>query len=232
MIQAPTARKPLLQGRTKPKAKRDLPEVRQTTGRSSHHLKAFLDFALTIPTLIFIAPLLILVAVAVKLDSPGPVLYRRRVLGKDGRVFDAFKFRTMYVNGDEILARHPRLRAGLVRNYKLKCDPRVTRVGQILRKFSLDELPQLFNVLLQDMSLVGPRAIAPEELAMYGEHGEHLLTVLPGLTGLWQVSGCSDTCYNTRVQLDMDYINNWSIWLDIAILCRTIPAVLKGEDTY
>jgi lipopolysaccharide/colanic/teichoic acid biosynthesis glycosyltransferase len=195
-------------------------------------MKLALDYALALPGLLLIAPLFIFLALLVKLDSPGPIFHRRRVLGKDGRVFDAFKFRTMYVNGDEILARYPKLRQELNKNYKLKCDPRVTRVGTFLRKFSLDELPQLLNVLARDMSLIGPRIIAPDELSKYGQFSHSLVQVMPGLTGLWQVSGRSNTTYDERVALDMQYIADWSVWLDIKILLRTIPAVMKGDGAY
>ena len=202
------------------------------TTRYNRTLKLAIDYALALPGLLLIAPLFILLAILVKLDSPGPVFHRRRVLGQDGRVFDAFKFRTMYVNGDEILARYPKLRQELDKNYKLKCDPRVTRVGTFLRKFSLDELPQLLNVLARDMSLIGPRIIAPDEISKYGQYGPALMTVMPGLTGLWQVRGRSNTTYDERVSLDMHYITEWSVWLDIKILLRTIPAVLKGDGAY
>jgi len=195
-------------------------------------MKLAFDYALALPGLLLIAPLFIFLAILVKLDSPGPIFHRRRVLGQDGRTFYAFKFRTMYVNGDEILARYPKLRQELNKNYKLKCDPRVTRVGSFLRKFSLDELPQLLNVLGRDMSLIGPRIIAPDEISKYGQYGQTLMTVMPGLTGLWQVSGRSNTTYDERVELDMQYITNWSVWLDIKILLRTIPAVLKGDGAY
>jgi lipopolysaccharide/colanic/teichoic acid biosynthesis glycosyltransferase len=191
-----------------------------------------LDYAVALPGLLLIAPLFILLAILVKLDSPGPIFHRRRVLGQDGRVFDAFKFRTMYVNGDEILARYPKLRQELNKNYKLKCDPRVTRVGTFLRKFSLDELPQLLNILARDMSLIGPRIIAPDEIKNYGQYGSTLMQVMPGLTGLWQVSGRSDTTYDERIALDMHYITKWSVWLDIKILMRTVPAVMKGDGAY
>lgn len=205
---------------------------RMTMPRYNRAMKLALDYMLAIPGLLLIAPLFLFLAILVKLDSPGPVFHRRRVLGQNGRIFDAFKFRTMYVNGDEILARYPKLRQELNRNYKLKCDPRVTRVGYFLRKFSLDELPQLLNVLARDMSLIGPRIIAPDELRNYGQFGTTLMLVMPGLTGLWQVSGRSDTSYDQRVALDMEYITTWSIWLDIKILLRTIPAVLKGDGAY
>ena len=207
-------------------------EQKMDATRYNRAMKLALDYALALPGLFLIAPLFIFLAIMVKLDSPGPVFHRRRVLGVDGRVFYAFKFRTMYVNGDEILARHPKLRRELSQNYKLKCDPRVTPVGKFLRKFSLDELPQLLNVLARDMSLIGPRIIAPDELTRYGQYGNTLMMVMPGLTGLWQVSGRSDTTYDERIALDMRYINEWSVVLDIKILLRTIPAVLKGDGAY
>lgn len=194
--------------------------------------KRMLDYAMVIPGLLLISPLLIILAIMVKLDSSGPIIYRRRVVGLNGRAFDAYKFRTMYINGDEILAQYPKLRAELNQNYKLKEDPRVTRVGQFLRKYSLDELPQLFNVLKQDMSLVGPRIVTFDELAKYGEWRGRLVTVMPGLTGLWQVSGRSDTTYDERVHFDMKYINEWTLWQDISIVLRTIPAVAKGDGAY
>ena len=195
-------------------------------------LKLGLDYMIAIPGLIAIAPILLVIAIAIKLDSPGPIIYRRRVMGINGKKFNAYKFRTMHVNGDQILDQHPELKAELARNHKLKDDPRITRVGQFLRKTSLDELPQLFNVLKREMSLVGPRMISPKEMEMYDEWGLNLLTVPPGITGLWQVSGRSDISYDTRVQLDMHYIRNWTIWLDIQLLVQTIPAVLKGRGAY
>lgn len=200
--------------------------------RYYHVAKLVLDYAIALPSLLLLAPLFILLTLLVKLDSPGPVFYRRRVLGQNGRVFDAFKFRTMHVNGDEILARYPKLRQELNKNYKLKCDPRVTRVGKLLRKFSLDELPQLLNVLARDMSIVGPRIITPDEISKYGAHAPMLLRVMPGLTGLWQVSGRSNTTYDQRVALDMQYITKWSVWLDVKILLWTVPVVLKGDGAY
>ena len=195
-------------------------------------LKTLLDYALALPGLMVISPLLLVLALAVRLDSPGPVIYRRRVLGVGGRTFDAYKFRTMHVNGDEILARHPEARAALAQNHKCEHDPRVTRVGRWLRRTSLDELPQLVNVLLRQMSLVGPRMISPEEQEKYGKWDLNLLTIPPGITGLWQISGRSDVSYEERVRLDMSYIRNYTIWLDLHILLRTIPAVLKCRGAY
>ncbi|GAB4579940.1 MAG: sugar transferase [Anaerolineales bacterium] len=195
-------------------------------------LKAMLDYFITIPGLLLISPFFLFLIIAIKLDSPGPAIYRRRVMGVNGEQFDAYKFRTMYVNGDEILARHPELKAELEQNHKLKDDPRITKIGHFLRKTSLDELPQLINVLKRDMSLVGPRIIAPEEMKKYSKWDINLLTVHPGITGLWQVSGRSDLSYKERVNLDMYYIRNWSIWLDLQILFQTIPVVLKGTGAY
>lgn len=199
---------------------------------ADHILKLILDYSIALPGLIAIAPFLLVIAIVIKLDSPGPILYRRRVMGINGKQFDAYKFRTMRVNGDEILARHPELQEELRRNHKLKNDPRITRVGHFLRKYSLDELPQLLNVLKREMSLVGPRMIAPEEMEMYEQWGMNLLTVPPGITGLWQVSGRSDIAYGERVQLDMQYIRNWSIWLDLQILTQTPMAVIRARGAY
>lgn len=199
---------------------------------SDDFLKLVLDYLITITGLIIISPLLLLVALLVRFSSPGPILHKRRVMGINGKQFDALKFRTMHVNGNEIMDQHPELKAELSKTHKLKYDPRVTRIGAFLRKFSLDELPQLFNVLKRDMSLVGPRMISPEEVAMYKQFDMNLLTVHPGITGLWQVSGRSDISYDERVRLDMYYIRNWSIWLDLQLLFQTIPVVLKGRGAY
>ncbi|WP_322507822.1 sugar transferase [Anaerolinea sp.] len=195
-------------------------------------LKFLLDFGLSAILLPFIFPVGLAIALCIAMDSKGPVFHRRRVMGVNGHTFDAFKFRTMYVNGDAILDAYPELKEQLAREHKLKNDPRVTRVGRFLRKTSLDELPQILNVLKGEMSLVGPRMISPEEMEKYQEHGMNLLTVKPGITGLWQVSGRSDVSYDQRVQMDMYYIRNWSIWLDLQILFRTIPAVLSRKGAY
>lgn len=195
--------------------------------------KALLDYTTILVSLPFLVPIFLVIAMFIKLDSPGPVFYRRRVLGVGGKEFDALKFRTMAVNGDEILAQHPDLQAELAATHKLKDDPRVTRVGKWLRRTSLDELPQLLNVLLGQMSLVGPRMISPVEKEQYGQMQHNLLTVKPGLTGLWQVSGRSDLSYVERVHLDMHYIRNYSIWLDVQILFfQTLPAVFKKRGAY
>jgi exopolysaccharide biosynthesis polyprenyl glycosylphosphotransferase len=196
-------------------------------------MKTAFEYSLTACALIVLAPLFAAIALLIKLDSPGPVLHRRRVLGVGGKEFDALKFRTMSVNGDRILDRHPELARQLKAERKLKNDPRVTEVGRWLRKYSLDELPQLINVLKGQMGLVGPRMISPEEAKEYGKRRFNLLTVKPGITGLWQVSGRSDLDYNERVRLDMYYIRNYTIWRDLQILfIETLPAVLKGRGAY
>jgi exopolysaccharide biosynthesis polyprenyl glycosylphosphotransferase len=197
------------------------------------YVKCLMDYTLTLAFLFFAWPIYLLIALLVKLDSPGPVFHRRRVLGVSGSQFDALKFRTMYVNGDELLKDRPDLIRQLGTDHKLKDDPRVTRVGFWLRRFSLDELPQLFNVLRGQMSLVGPRMITPAEAEKYGLHKLNLLTVKPGVSGLWQVSGRSDISYEERVRLDMYYIRNYSVWLDLQILfIQTLPAVLKSRGAY
>lgn len=195
-------------------------------------IKSTLDYVGAVVLLILLSPLFVALAIMIKRDSPGPILHRRRVVGRGGQTFDAFKFRTMAINGDEILAHHPELQAELRQNHKLKQDPRVTRTGALLRRTSLDELPQLFNILLGQMSLVGPRMITLEEMEQYGKWRWNLLTVKPGITGLWQISGRSDISYQDRVRLDMYYIRNYTLWLDLLILWRTMPAVLGRRGAY
>lgn len=195
-------------------------------------LKTTLDLSLAALALLISLPLFGLIALAIRLDSPGKIVYRRKVMGLNGIQFDAYKFRTMQLNGDDILAARPDKQSELEQAHKLKDDPRVTRVGRILRKHSLDELPQFVNVLRREMSVVGPRMITPDELVKYEQWDINLLTVPPGITGLWQVSGRSDLTYAERVQLDMRYVRNWSIWLDLHILMRTILVVIRGEGAY
>jgi exopolysaccharide biosynthesis polyprenyl glycosylphosphotransferase len=195
-------------------------------------LKATMDRLTAAVGLIVLMPAFLVLGLLIKRDSPGPAFHRRRVLGVGGKEFEALKFRTMFVDGDEILDQYPALKRELEEGQKLRDDPRVTWVGKWLRKYSLDELPQLFNVLRGQMSLVGPRMITPGEQEKYGKWDQNLLTVKPGMTGLWQVSGRSDVSYEERVRLDMYYIRNYTIWLDLQILFQTIPAVLKGRGAY
>ncbi len=195
-------------------------------------IKRVLDLMLTIPLMIFLAPVFLIVGALIRLDSKGPIIYPRRVMGINGKQFNALKFRTMYEDGEGILEANPELTSQLWESGKLKNDPRITRIGKWLRRFSIDELPQLLNVLRFEMSLVGPRMISPEEMEKYDEWGINLLTVHPGITGLWQVSGRSDIGYEERVELDMYYVRNWTIWLDLQLIWQTIPAVIRGRGAY
>jgi lipopolysaccharide/colanic/teichoic acid biosynthesis glycosyltransferase len=201
--------------------------------------KRLLDVVASFLGLLLLFPFLVVLALMVRRDSPGPIFHRRRVLEKQAyregvapRTFDAFKFRTMISDADEYLRRHPHLLREFQRDYKLRNDPRITPLGHKLRTTSLDELPQLLNVLRGQMTLVGPRIISPPELAHYGEHADRLLSVKPGLTGLWQVSGRQCVSYAERVRLDMWYIENRSFWLDINILFRTVVCVLLRQGAY
>ncbi len=195
-------------------------------------MKTALDYLGAIVLLILLLPLFLIVALAIALDSPGGVFHRRRVIGLNGREFHAFKFRTMRSDADAFLAQHPELKAEWDAQGKVRDDPRITRVGRLLRRFSIDELPQLLNVLVGQMSLVGPRMITPEELARFGCWQHNLLTVKPGMTGLWQVSGRADLSYDARVELDMRYIRNYTVWLDAKIMFSTLFVVLSGRGAY
>ena len=195
-------------------------------------LKTVLDYGIAIPAAIVFIPFFLIIAILIKLDSRGSIIYLRRVMGVNGKQFNAFKFRTMRTDGDEILAAHPELVEEYKNCYKIKDDPRVTKLGKILRKTSIDELPQIFNILKNEMSLVGPRMICPDELEKYNQWDINLLTVKPGLTGLWQVRGRSDVSYEERVRFDMFYIRNWTIWLDLQIILQTIPTVIFRRGAY
>jgi exopolysaccharide biosynthesis polyprenyl glycosylphosphotransferase len=184
--------------------------------------------------LLAISPLLTLMAIAVKLDSRGPIFFAQERVGQGGRTFRMMKFRTMRVGADAEKAKLAHLNtSGDARLFKIPNDPRVTRVGAVLRKWSLDELPQLFNVLRGEMSLVGPRPFFESDLANYREHHFGRLGALPGITGLWQVSGRSSiTDFEEVVRLDCEYIHRWSLWLDLEILLKTLPAVLRRTGAY
>ena len=191
--------------------------------------KRILDLVFAVPTLILFSPLVLALAIVVRLDSPGPAFYRRRVMGRGGGQFDAFKFRTMHVNGDALLAQRPELLAEFQRDQKLQDDPRVTRAGRWLRRLSLDELPQLVNVVRGEMSLVGPRMIVRSELPRYGDGAAELLSLRPGITGLWQVSGRGDVQGEARARMELEYVRTRSLRLDVRLLLQTIPAVFGGR---
>jgi len=196
-------------------------------GWSYHAAKRSLDLLGAFLLLLVAAPAMAAIALLVMATSRGPILYRQQRLGKNGRPFCCLKFRTMVPEAERILHRHPDLEAEFRRTFKLTNDPRVTPLGRVLRRTSLDELPQLINVLRGEMSLIGPRPVIPSELERYGPHGEKLLRVKPGLGGLWQASGRSCTSYEERVRLDMLYVDSASLTLDLRLLLATAAAVLR-----
>jgi len=200
-------------------------------------LKRFLDIILVIVSLPLVLPLLVLISIAIKLDSPGPIFFRHLRLGEKGKVFYLWKFRTMYTDSDKMfenyLKQNPEAASEWYRFRKLRHDPRITRVGRFLRRFSLDELPQIFNILRGEMSWVGPRPITLEEYELYyQEQGAFYFSVKPGLTGLWQVSGRNLLPFEERIHLDVWYVLNWSFWLDFIILIRTVGAVLSAKGSF
>jgi lipopolysaccharide/colanic/teichoic acid biosynthesis glycosyltransferase len=195
-------------------------------------LKRLTDIMLSCLGLIILFPLFILLPLLIKRESKGPAVHKRRVLGKDAVSFDAYKFRTMVKNADKLLEEDPTLNEAFLENFKLKKDPRITRIGFFLRKYSLDEIPQLINVLKGQMSLVGPRMMTNLELDQYGKSKMAILSVKPGITGLWQVSGRQDVSFQQRVELDLKYLSHWSLWMDLKILFRTIFVVVKAVGAY
>ncbi|MGE0448459.1 MAG: sugar transferase [Vicinamibacterales bacterium] len=194
--------------------------------------KFVIEWIAALVALLLLAPVMLLTAAVVRFSGPGPILHRRRVVGRHGVPFDAFKFRTMVADAEAWLERDSTMREAFEGRFKLRHDPRVTPVGRVLRRYSLDELPQLANVLRGEMALIGPRMVSPAEVIKYGEHRDRLFTVRPGLTGLWQVSGRQTTTYEERVALDMTYISRWSPWLDLSIALRTPRAVLKAHGAF
>jgi Undecaprenyl-phosphate galactose phosphotransferase WbaP len=211
---------------------------------TSHKLKMFwnlaikrlMDLSIVIIGGMIILPFLLLIALLVKLSSPGPVLYGHRRLGRNHRYFDAYKFRSMVNNSGDVLQKllnqSPELREEWEANHKLKNDPRITSIGKFLRRTSFDEFPQLINILKGEMSLVGPRPVVEAEIVKYDRNFDYIFSVKPGLTGLWQVSGRSDTDYTERVALDTYYLQSWSVWLDLWVLLKTIGVVLRGKGAY
>jgi lipopolysaccharide/colanic/teichoic acid biosynthesis glycosyltransferase len=206
--------------------RRRLAAVRRGVGTAYFITKRCVDFCLSACLLVALAPVLAILALLVRLSGSGPILFRRRVIGRNGMSFDMLKFRSMVSGAEQILAEDEQLREVYFINCKLEDDPRVTKVGRLLRKTSLDELPQLINVFLGHMTFVGPRPIHGDEVAIYGPNVERFKTVTPGITGLWQTRGRSNTSYEDRVKMDMQYIDERSVLLDLWILAYTIPAVL------
>lgn len=202
----------------------------------NRYLKTIFDFALTLVGTVAISPILIFIAIWIYKDSPGPVIFKHTRIGKNGKKFPCYKFRSMCIDAKEKLAEllenDPVAKAEWERDFKLKNDPRITKSGAFLRRTSLDELPQIFNVLKGDMSLVGPRPVIEEELERYGEYVNDYLMVKPGITGMWQINGRNDTSYAERVCMDSWYVRNWSIWIDNLILWRTLKSVIRCKGAY
>jgi undecaprenyl-phosphate galactose phosphotransferase len=206
------------------------------TSRSNIYMKRVFDLVIGTTISFFLIPVMIIIALVIKTDSKGPVIYAQRRIGRNGREFICYKFRTMAVNSQEMLDRilqeNQALCSEWEKNCKLKDDPRITRIGKFLRKTSLDELPQLYNVLIGKMSLVGPRPYLPREMPRMDSCADTILNARPGITGLWQVSGRNDTSFEERMQIDIWYVRNWSLWLDITCLIRTISVVLTHNGAY
>ena len=219
-------------GRRRRNTPSSLSAVSCRSGKPSWTFLRVLDVLSRRPPLLLLLPVFLLLALAVRLDSPGPILFVQNRVGRDGREFPFFKFRSMVADAE---ARRVGLEARNERSgpvFKMRGDPRVTRVGRVLRKYSLDELPQLLNVLRGDMSLVGPRPALPAEVAQYTPRQRQRLHVTPGLTGLWQVSGRAGLTFERSIELDLFYIQRQSLWLNLRILALTVPAVLSAEGAY
>lgn len=216
----------------RPTAGLSLLEVEVDPPRRRLLVKSVMDRVLSAVGLVVCVPVIAIAAIAVRADSPGPAFYRQTRVGVDGRTFTMWKLRTMYLDAD---ARRTALLAQSDRDgvmFKMRADPRVTRVGRVLRRFSVDELPQVVNVLRGDMSLVGPRPPLVEEVEAYPDPAQRRLHVRPGLTGLWQVSGRADLTWEESVRLDLRYVDNWSVAMDLTILWKTVRAVLRGSGAY
>ncbi|MBB5871833.1 exopolysaccharide biosynthesis polyprenyl glycosylphosphotransferase [Allocatelliglobosispora scoriae] len=195
-------------------------------------VKGLMDRITAFFLLLMTTPLILLVAVLIKIDSRGPVIFRQRRVGQDGEEFDVFKFRTMVINADEMMAQLAEQNETNGLLFKMRHDPRVTRIGRVLRRYSIDELPQFINVLRGDMSLVGPRPPLPREVAQYDGDVARRLLVKPGITGLWQVSGRSDLSWEDGIRLDLYYVENWSLASDLTIMWKTIGAVVRSRGAY
>jgi exopolysaccharide production protein ExoY len=198
--------------------------------------KRCFDIGVAVTGLLLLLPLLCLIALAIKLSDRGPVLYRHRRIGRNGAPFQCLKFRTMVVDAEAALAAHLAANPDAAREWKekqkLTNDPRVTRLGSVLRQTSLDELPQLINILKGEMSVVGPRPIVDAEIPRYGQHIAQYQQARPGLTGPWQVSGRNDVDYRTRVELDRQYVEAWSLWRDLVIVVKTAGVVVTARGSY
>ncbi len=190
-------------------------------------IKRAIDIIGSLALLILLSPLLLVIAIAIKLDASGPIFYKRRLIGQGGKPFMVLKFRSMVANAHELLTQDRALLQQYQQDLKIANDPRITRVGRILRQTTLDELPQLINVLMGEMSLVGPRMLGDVELARFGEYRDEVLSIKPGMAGLWVASGRHTLSFERRVELEMEYVDRWSLWLDIKILFKSALVVIR-----
>jgi lipopolysaccharide/colanic/teichoic acid biosynthesis glycosyltransferase len=198
--------------------------------------KRIFDIVFSIFLIFLFSPIIVITAILIKLTSKGPIFYIQKRPGRFGKIIKIYKFRTMYLDAEkkleEILKSNEKLREEFMKYRKLKNDPRITPLGRFLRRFSIDEIPQLFNVLKGDMSIVGPRPYQIDEIEHMGEYKDIVLSVRPGLTGLWQISGRSDLSFQAKLKIETWYVLNWNLWLDLFIIIRTIPAVISGKGAY
>lgn len=193
-------------------------------------IKRLIDILGALVGLIILSPVLLIVAIAIKLDSKGPIIFGHTRKGLYGKDIKVYKFRTMYQNSQEIFENFTKeQKEEFYKNFKLENDPRVTKIGDFLRRSSLDELPQLINILNGSMTIVGPRPIVEKEIELYGKYAKKLFSVVPGLTGYWQANGRSDTTYEERIKMDLYYIDNRSLWLDLKIIFKTFASVIRGK---
>lgn len=193
-------------------------------------IKRVIDCILSIMALIILSPIYLIIALAVKIDSPGPIFFKHTRIGKNGKTIKIYKYRTMVTNAEELIKQFtPEQMKEYKENFKLENDPRITKVGKFLRKTSLDELPQLLNIVKGELALIGPRPVVKDELEKYGENAEKFLSVTPGLTENWAVSGRSNTTYEERMEMELWYVDNISFKTDIQIFFKTIVAVIKKE---
>lgn len=194
------------------------------------HIKRFFDIVISTIGLIVLSPVFLILAIIVKVDSKGPIFFAHTRIGKNGKKFKMYKFRTMYENAQDMINDFtPEQMKEWKENFKLQDDPRITKVGKFLRKTSLDELPQIVNIIKGDLSIIGPRPVIEEELEKYGENKEKFLSITPGLTGYWQANGRSSTTYEQRMEMELYYIDNISPKLDVKIFFKTIESVIKKE---
>jgi lipopolysaccharide/colanic/teichoic acid biosynthesis glycosyltransferase len=216
------------------RARRKSPSSLLWEALNGNFAKRLFDVVFSLAVLILFSPVYLSIALLIAIDSPGPVFYVQKRVGKNFKPFGCIKFRTMVANADEMLAEmmanSPEMRQEFEADFKLRHDPRLTAIGKFLRYTSLDEFPQFWNVLVGDMSVVGPRPLVPEELQRYGHHIDKVLTIKPGITGLWQVSGRNDIPYHRRIKIDIYYVDGRNGWLDLLIAIKTIGVIIAPRN--